>query len=368
MLSSHAPRVERVGRVDASTSDHRTEIEPCRGGKLARLIGKLLAKAVARVLFILSMPNLALIQMCFVATFGFPRMQVVKQFRHQGERDQLPRGLPGKRAPEWGAEHYADAVFGTVGNQPIDAVEAARILGNLTCCTNELTNSGVGDHSDIPPIPRGTRFKAWYTKEIETFADLIQAGHVFNVEADPYIEPRQVIMSLNPAQAVVVRHVIGADGKPIQGKFYAEYFAESNLNALMGKNTPPHSRQTHITDQVLIMVGTLLAASRAKQAATPKSDLASAKAGDDNATPKKTKAVRSANQDGPALVQPNSAPASTTAPASRSAFASSPRTKLCSLSKTKLMGPEDGGQPSLPGTCDHLGDRVRGEGGRSFTL
>ena len=332
--------------------------------------GNLSCQGGAPVLFSVSMQNLAHTVARYADVFGLLPMTMAKQFRYQGEADQLPRGLRGQRVPNWMAKNHTFAIFGAVGNQPIDAVEAARVLYDLTCCTDAAVALGYvainrREDDSTPRIQQGMKLGDWYTQEIENCAEKIEAGHVYNANANPLIEPRQLIVALNPAQATIMRPVIDVDGNFVHGTFHTEHFVGPDLSRLMGKNTPAFSRQTYISDQVLFLAGELLAATRAKRSAAPKSNPASAKvgeeAGDSDATPKKVETVRSANQDGLALVQPTSAPAATAASASCSASASTSRTKLCSLSKTKLMGPEEGEQPSLSGTYDHSGGRVRGE-------
>ena len=216
------------------------------------------------------------------------------------------------------------------------------------------------DYSDEPAVPQGMKFGDWLVQVIEAWAAKIASGHVVETENDPYIEPRQIILSLNPAQAVLVRHKLDKNKKPISGTFHTEYFVESDLSSLMGKNTPPCSRQTHITEQVLIMAGTLLADTRAKRAAAPLPTPVPGRTDVGDATPDKIEAAGPGSHDGLVLDQPTTASASASAPASRSASAFSFRTnRLRPVNRSKANPSQTYGQPTFALGGGHSGDRPR---------
>ena len=322
--------------------------------------------------YCLVVPTIARSVPSYAAVTGSTRMEWVKRFRHLGETGVLSRGLPGRRSEIIEIDGQVSVIESMASDQPSGGPEAVRILDAVRCITNQLLNPGE-DYSDDPLIPKGMTFRDFLKREIEAWIVKIKAGYTIKTETDPFIEPRQIFMVLNPPRAAVVRHVVDKSGNPVPTKFYSQHFVGPDPSSILGKNTPSFSRQTVITDDVLIVAAKLLIEARAKQSSKPIPKPASAKAGegagDSNITPKKVEAVRAATQDGLALVQPISASAPMAVPASRSASASSVRTnKLWSVNKTELMGPDQGDQLPLSGTCDHSSGRVRVEGGGFLTL
>ena len=294
---------------------------------------------------------------------GRPRMTMVRLFRHLGEVDLLPRGLPGRRSESLTVEHHAIILKSMAGDQPSDGAEAVRTLDTLVCNTNALSNLDT-DHSGIPRVKPGTPFPEWLVQDLEARV----AGDRKNyTSSDPeiarFVEPMHINMSLNPPRVAVIRHLIDASGQPIIDKFHIEHFVGSDPRALMGQNTPPYYRQTFITERLLDVAASLLIETRAKQAATSIPTPVPGRTGVGDATPDKIEAAGSGNHDGLVLHQPTAASASASAPAFRSASASPCRTnRLRPVNRSKANPSQTLRQPTFAMGDGHSGDRPRDVG------
>jgi hypothetical protein len=291
----------------------------------------------------------AQVVLVFATVLGVNPMTVELILRYLAKAGLVPQGLPGHRSVHYLAVHLKNLILALAAYLPSEAVEAVRVLNDLSCNTNALLN--MTTPGEAAPVERGLLFGDWIIQEIEARVIAVEADHiVIDPEEPPFLDARQICMSVKPARAWNMRPNKPSDVKSSFDRYHFDHFASANWRAEIGKGAPVLSRQTTFTVELLIAAGDLLADTLAAQATTPIPDPVPGRTGEGDATPETTKAAGPGSHDGLQLEHP----------ASRTR-------KRRPLNKAQLIASQGSKQLSLATANDHSGDRVRGAGSSTQT-
>ena len=280
---------------------------------------------------------------------GYKPLAIEVRLRFLTQAGLVPSVSRGQRSPHYTAEHLKNVILGLVSELPSDAAEAVRVLNDLPCSTNALAN--VGDYSGVAAVQQGMTLGDYLIQEIKAPNGGVTADYmVVDPEVAPFVEPRQINLSLRPPRAVNIRHVIGQDRRPVLNSFHIETFGRSDPNAHIGQNTLPFYRQVFISNELLVVAHKLLAHTLAVQAAASKPKPTPARAGEDNASLKNSEAAGPASHDG------------------LSDTLATNTHRRQSLSKTDPISSRGGRQSPPSSTSNNSGVRVQGASSATLIL
>jgi hypothetical protein len=219
-------------------------------------------------------------------------MTVERTMRVLGAAGLIPTGSAGKRTAPFDSTSLARVFLSLGATQPSDAADAVKILSDLRCSTNPLTNLGNGEDELSLDIPRGMTLLNWVISIIQRMAILEDADRlVKSLDGDGFYNSLVVDLDVGSKNAHVSVRM------PKSKKHWFWQFTSDTTGLL---EEEPLRRRVHVRLDVNILAaaGRLLSDTLSKQSITPVPNSTPAR-DDEGNTAETKKAAEPASSNGP---------------------------------------------------------------------